>query len=125
MLTSIQRRVLGTVKCFGALALGGAILWQVVAHADLQRGIAYVHVSNTKVSVTIDDEIYWVETVYDSPIVCELGPGRHTLRMLRSGQVVFEEEFTLDMGQEVVLTAWERVNENEGELQTAMADPRP
>jgi len=33
------------------------------------------------------------------------------LRMLRSGRALFEQEFTLDPGEEVVLTAWEGFKE--------------
>ncbi len=54
------------------LALGGAILWQVVEHCGPAKGIAYVHVVKTQVNVTVDEETYWVETLWDSPIVCEL-----------------------------------------------------
>jgi hypothetical protein len=64
-----------------------------------------------KVDVTVDDQRYRVETMWERPIVCELPAGRHLLRMLRSGRVLFEQEFTLDAGQEVVLTAWEGFND--------------
>jgi hypothetical protein len=93
------------VKAIGALALGCAILWQVTEHCGSLKGVAYVHVSQPQVDVTVDDETYWVETLWETPIVCELRPGRHMLRMLQSGRVLFEQEFTLDAGQEVVLTA--------------------
>ena len=40
--------------------------------------------------------------------MCELGPGKHVLQMTRNGKTLYEEEFTLSTGDEVVLTAWER-----------------
>jgi len=111
MLMLIRSFVFGMVKGIGALALGGVILWQVIQHCDSTKGIAYVHVRKSQVNVTVDDETYWVETLWDTPIVCELRPGRHMLRMLQSERVLFEEEFTLDPGQEVVLMAAEGCNE--------------
>jgi hypothetical protein len=103
---------MGTIKGLGAFALGGAILWQVASNCGSMKCVAYVHVVTPGVDVTVDDQRYRVETLWESPIVCELGPGRHTLRMLRSGRVLFEQEFTLDPSQEVVLTAWEGFNDH-------------
>jgi hypothetical protein len=99
------------IKGLSALALGGAILWQVHSHCGPMKGIAYVHVGTPGVDVTVDDQTYRVETAWECPIVCELRPGRHLLRMLRSGRALFEQEFTLEPGQEVVLRAWEGANE--------------
>jgi hypothetical protein len=115
MLSSCKSLAIGTVKGLGALALGGSILWQVVNQCGSIKGVAYVHVATPEVDVTIDDQRYRVETSWESPIVCELRPGRHLLRMLRSGCVLFEQEFTLDRGQEVVLTAWEELKEKSTE----------
>jgi hypothetical protein len=56
--------------------------------------------------VTIDDIEYHIASLYDCPLVCDLQPGRHMLRMLRSGQVLYEEAFTLSCDEEVVLIAW-------------------
>jgi hypothetical protein len=111
MLSLCKSFAVGTIKGFSALALGGAILWQVHAHCGLVKCVAYVHVASPEVDVTVDDQTYWVETRRERPIVCELRPGRHLLRMLRSERVLFEQEFTLDPGQEVVLTAWEEFKE--------------
>jgi hypothetical protein len=111
MLNLIRSLVFGMVKAIAVLALGGVILSQVVEHCGARKGIAYVHVSKSQVNVTVDDETYWVETLWQTPIVCELRPGRHVLRMLQNGHVLFEQEFTLEPGQEVVLTAWEVSNQ--------------
>jgi hypothetical protein len=111
MLFLIRSLALLIVKGIGALALGGAILWQVTEHCGALKGIAYVHVAHPQVNVTVDDETYWVETLWDTPIVCELRPGRHMLIMTQKGRVLSEQEFTLEPGQEVVLTAWEGFNE--------------
>ena len=108
MLILIRSVLLATVKPMAGLALGGAILWQVAAHSGVQNGIAYVHVSADQVDVMVDRTTYHVKTRWDSPLVCELGRGKHVLQMTRNGKTLYEEEFTLSAGDEVVLTAWER-----------------
>jgi hypothetical protein len=97
-----------TLKTVAVLFLGGTILWQVGAHSGPPNGIAYVHVTTPQVDVTVDDETYHIDTLAESPIVCELRPGKHGLRMTRSGQTLYEEKFTLRPAEELVLTAWDR-----------------
>ena len=75
-----KRLAMGAVKGLGGLALGGAILWQVHNQCCSMKAVAYVHVMTPAVDVTVDDQTYRVETLWDSPIVCELPPGRHLLR---------------------------------------------
>jgi hypothetical protein len=111
MLSLCKSLAVGTIKGLSALALGGAIIWQVHDHCGVVKCVAYVHVAAPEVDVTVDDQTYWVETSWECPIVCELRPGRHLLRMLRRERVLFEQEFTLDPGEEVVLTAWEELKE--------------
>jgi hypothetical protein len=111
MLSLCKSLAMGTVKGLSALALGGVILWQVHNHCGSMKGVAYVHVLTPDVDVTIDDQAYRVKNMAEGPIVSELRPGRHMLRMLRSGRALFEQEFTLDPGEEVVLTAWEGFKE--------------
>jgi hypothetical protein len=115
MLISCKSLAMGTTKGLGSLALGGAIFWQVGSHCGSMKAVAYVHVATLGVDVTVDDQTYRVESLWETPIVCELRPGRHLLRMLRSGRVLFEQEFALDPGQEIVLTAWEGTNEKPAE----------
>ena len=56
--------------------------------------------------MTVDNETYHIDTPAESPIVCELRPGKHGLRMTRNGETLYEEKFTLRPAEEVVLTAW-------------------
>jgi hypothetical protein len=102
-----------TLKTIAVLSLGGTILWQVGAHSGPPNGTAYVHVTTPQVDVTVDDEAYHVETLEDSPLVCELRPGKHRLRMTRKGQTLYEEKFILRPGEELVLTAWDRPEDAE------------
>ena len=98
-------------KLVGALLLAGVILWQVVEHCGPNEGKVIVHVSKTPVDVTIDETTYPVESIWMTPIVCELSPGRHTVWMLQEGRVLYEEPFTLKAGEEIILTAWDGYND--------------
>src|SRR5438105_3831655 len=103
----IQTLCVALARRVGALVLGGIILWQVAEHSGLQRGRAIVHVSRPKADVLVDEARYAVETLWETPIVCDLRPGRHTVRMLRSGRIVYEEPFTIAAGEELILSAWD------------------
>jgi hypothetical protein len=95
------------VKGVGAVGLGGLILWQVAEHSGSARGTAIIHVSEAHVVVSLDDRDYPVNTLWELPLICELRPGSHVLRMKRGERVVFQEDFSIEPGQELVLTAWE------------------
>jgi hypothetical protein len=95
------------VKGAGAVCLGGLILWQVAEHSGSARGTAIIHVSEAHVVVSLDDRDYPVNSLWELPLICELRRGRHVLRMKRGERVVYEEEFSIEPGQELVLTAWE------------------
>ncbi len=113
MLITIRNLMLVAGKGIGAFGLGGAILWYVAVHCGPQNGIAYVHVSTPNVEVMVDDVEYHVETLWETPLVCELSPGLHRLRMIRSGKTVFEEGFSLGVGKELVLVAWDQTSETQ------------
>jgi hypothetical protein len=83
------------------------ILWQVAEHSGSTNGQVIVHVTMLQVHVEVDDATYWVESLGETPIVCDLGPGRHQMRMLRNGRVLYQEEFTLAAGESRVLAAWD------------------
>jgi hypothetical protein len=108
MLIAIRSMIFALIKGIVWLGLGGVILWQVAIHSGPRNGTAYVHVPTPHVDITVDETKYHVETIWQTPIVCDLYPGTHVLRMFRNEQLLFEEEFSLDSGNEVVLTAWER-----------------
>ena len=107
MLSLIRSLALAASKAVGAVVLGGAILWEVALHCGPLQGTVYVHVSGGDCDVAVDDATYHVKTLWETPIVCELEPGRHIVRMSRDGRVVFEQEFSIDAGEEIVLSAWE------------------
>lgn len=98
---TVGRRVAG-------LALGVVVLWQVAEHAGPSRGRALVHVSCVPGDVVVDQNVYHVDSLEETPIVCELRPGRHVARMLRDDRVLYQEEFAVSAGEEVILTAWDQ-----------------
>ncbi|WP_422924166.1 hypothetical protein [Singulisphaera sp. PoT] len=99
---------LAIVGRVGALLLGGAFLWQVAERVGPTRCEAVVHVPESNVDVMIDSSAYRIGEVRDEPIVCELTPGEHHLAMYRSGQLLFEQGFSVKPGEDVVLTAWDQ-----------------
>ena len=103
----IQSFSIGALKVIGSLVLGGTILGLVAQYCGPREGVAYIHVSTPAADVTVDEAQYHVETLWETPIVCDLRPGRHTVRMLRSGRIIYEEDFTIAAGQELILTAWD------------------
>jgi hypothetical protein len=111
MLSSFRSLMVAISKAICALGLGGVILWHVAVHSDARKGTAIVHVSAPDVDVVVDDVAYHVETMWDSPVVCQLRPGSHKLRMIRDARVVYEESFTLGAGEDRVLAAGDRFAE--------------
>jgi hypothetical protein len=95
-------------RLVGASTLAAGVFWQVAEHAGRRECVAYVHVMEPRVDVTIDDEAYRIEGFESAPIVSQLRPGRHTLKMSRRGQILYKEEFSLRAGEEIVLTAWQK-----------------
>jgi hypothetical protein len=99
--------VYGLGKPVGALLLGGVLLSQIAALVGPANGRAIVHVSTTPVIVSIDEAFYRVESLYETPVVRELRPGDHVVRMLRDGWVLYQADFQVVAGEDTVLVAWE------------------
>ena len=97
----------GVAKCLGALILSVVVLWQTADNAGFVESEICIHVAADDVEVLVDDESYWIKSRFKEVIVCRLRPGRHELRMMRDGQLLYEQTFTVERGQDVVLTAWE------------------
>ena len=87
----------------GAVCLALVIFWLVVRHAGPQRGTAIVHVLQPDVVVAVDGRSYPVESIAQSPVVCDLEPGPHVVKVTHGWLLLGEKEFTVEAGQEVVL----------------------
>jgi hypothetical protein len=55
------------------------------------------------VIVSVDNQSYRVESIAESPVVCELGPGSHVVKVRRGGSLLGEEGFIVEPGQDVIL----------------------
>lgn len=103
----VQTLCLTLAKRVGAFLLGAIVLWHVAEHCGATRGRAIVHVAVPRVDLMVDEVRYSVDSLWETPIVCDLRPGRHTVQMLRNGRVLYREEFTIGGGEEIVLSAWD------------------
>ncbi len=91
------------VKRLGAVCIAFVILWHVAHHAGPSRGKAFVHVSRPDVHVVIDYRDFPVESLDESPVVCDLEPGTHVAR-IKQGKIMLDEQtFTIEPGKETVL----------------------
>lgn len=87
--------------------LSGLVLQTVVANLDEREpGGVIVHVMEPNVDLLIDGYAYRIEEQRFDPIVKELTAGKHKIEMIRENQVLFEEDFDLQGGEEKVLTAY-------------------
>ena len=91
----------------GAIVFGGLLLWQVVDKAGQGEGEVVVHVAEVGATVSIDGRDYAFDLAPGEPICQSLRPGRHALAMRRGGRIVYEESFTIEPGDHLVLTAWD------------------
>ncbi len=95
-------------RWIAGLILGAAVLWQVAAHAGPSRGRVIVHVSISPADLIVDQNVYHVDRLEQTPVICELRPGRHTARLIQDDRAIYLEEFSVSAGEEVILSAWDR-----------------
>jgi hypothetical protein len=96
----------GIAKCLGALILSVVVLWQTAVDSGSAESEVSIHVAASQVEVWVDREVFWIDSAFEEAIVCRLRPGQHELRMVREGQVVYQEAFKVERGRDAVLTAW-------------------
>jgi hypothetical protein len=92
-----------SVKRLGAVCLALVILWHLAHHAGPQVGKAIVHAPRPGVLVSIDNRSYRIDSLAESPVVCELSPGAHTVKVHRDELLLGEEDFTVEPGKQVIL----------------------
>jgi hypothetical protein len=98
----------------GGCLFGGAALWWVASHAGPQTGTAVVHVVEPDVVVSVGGRAFRVGDDPYTPVVCALPAGEHRLTMTRGEAVLYTETFSLQRGEERVLTAWRPPPEGAG-----------
>jgi hypothetical protein len=102
----------GLLRVLGVSCVMGAICWKSAETAGPNQSEVIVHVTENGVEVGIDGMVYLIADRFDGPILCELNSGRHLLTMSRDGQLLYREEFSLQRGEQRVLTAWALLGEN-------------
>lgn len=73
---------------------------------DVEADVVVVHVTEPDVEVVVGGRSYQIEGWARDPIVCKLPSGRHDLMVIRDGELLYREMFTVREGEGVVLTAW-------------------
>jgi hypothetical protein len=91
------------LKRLVAACLTCVILWHVAHRAGPHRGKAIVHVTQPDVIVKVDGQRYHVGSIAESPLACELEPGRHEVELWERGVLTDEESFTIEAGRDVIL----------------------
>jgi hypothetical protein len=98
------------LRAAGAMLLGGVILWQVADRAVPHRGETIIHVTVADADVFLDDDHYQIHDQADSPIVRQIKPGWHVLRMMKYGKVLYDRPFEILRGDDgIILTAWNQL----------------
>jgi hypothetical protein len=105
-LICLSRIAQSSMGLMAASLLGGATLWYVAEHSGPKTGTAVVHVTEANVVVIVGGVSFQVDEWRSAPLVCELPAGQHRLVMTRGGAELYSEAFSLEGGDEVVLTAW-------------------
>jgi hypothetical protein len=91
-------------KRLGANCLAFVILWHLTSHDAPRRGKAMVHLASPDHAVvSIDHDLYRVNSAADTPVVCELAPGRHVAQVWRNGFLVGEQAFTIEPGRVAII----------------------
>jgi hypothetical protein len=92
-----------TLKRLGAICLAFVLLWHLARHSDVEMGKAIVHAPRAGLLVSIDNRTYRINSLADSPVVCELSPGVHMVQVRRDELLLGEEDFTVAPGRDVAV----------------------
>jgi hypothetical protein len=99
---SIVARLLHNLASF---LFGVVVLGWIATQVRPQNGLVLIHVADSNVIVTVDDQTFTIEDRRYTPISCTLPEGRHSLQMCRGDKILYAEEFDLRGGQELILNA--------------------
>lgn len=110
----IKRLFTGAAKSLVVLILALVVLWPTVHVAGTEDSEIVVEVMEQHVQVVIDDHIFWIADQRESPIILPVHPGSHVLRVYRDTDEIQKLEFSLQLGQRGVFTAWDPARANTG-----------
>lgn len=97
--------LIAVARVLVAFVLSIVLLAEVVSRSGPQTSEVVVHLTEFPARLTIDGRSYPVSTLHESPIVSELGRGWHELRVWRDDRLVYREDFRVQPGENLVLTA--------------------
>lgn len=111
MTVESRKRWVGRAARHVGVGLFGCVVLAWVVLNATPRGTVVVHVVEPDVDVRVGGERHHVEGRVYTPIICRLPRGRHELVMTRGGVVLHRQEFLVEGGKELVLTAWTSIPE--------------
>jgi hypothetical protein len=117
------------LRWLGMLGLAFVILWHVSQNTGETDGRVIVHVTETDVSIRIDDDLERsINSTEQIPTVFAIPPGRHQIRLFRGESMEDDQQFEVGAGEEVMLTLWNGNRDQKrlqaAVLQAAMSNPR-
>ena len=91
-------------KRLGAVCLVFVVFWHLTSRDAPRRGKAMVHLALADhAMVWIDRQLYRIDSSKDTPVVCDLAPGRHVAQAWRNGFMEGEEAFTVEPGRVAIV----------------------
>jgi Na+-transporting NADH:ubiquinone oxidoreductase subunit NqrB len=96
-----------TAKRLIILGVVALALWHitVMLTSGVDYGKVLVYVSEQPSILTIDRQHYSITKQVSLPLICELRPGEHQLRLEQNGRKVYEHSFTVEARREQTLFA--------------------
>ena len=114
-----------TLAYLTAWLCGAAALGWVALHAGPRTGTAIVHVTESDVVVNVGGRIFQVSAATELPLICDLPVGDHRLVMSRGDSVLHSDQFSIEGGEDRVLTAWISASgDTQPKVWTPNIDPR-
>ncbi len=89
-------------KRVGIVCVVFLIAWHLI-HNQSSKGKAIVHVPKAGVVVSIDNLMFPVPSMAEAPVVCELSPGRHRVKIYHGLLTLGDQRFFVEPGKDAVL----------------------
>lgn len=89
-------------KRVGMVCVVCLITWHLI-HNQSSNGKAIVHVPKAGVVVSIDNLRFPVLSMADAPVICELAPGSHRVKIHHGTLTLGDERFLVEPGKDAVL----------------------
>jgi hypothetical protein len=96
-----------TVKRLIMFCVLALAVWHITASLSWAKpyGKVLVYVSEQPSVLTVDRQHYLINPQMAYPLICELSPGEHVLRLERKGEKIYEETFSVEAHREQTIFA--------------------